>query len=217
MSSKLTSIPDSSWQVRFSSLLREHATKDAAHDLEHIHRVVTNAQRISLTEGADWLVVMPAAWLHDCVVISKTSPDRKRASVLAAQQAIAWLVKYDWPHGKLDEISHAIEAHSFTAGIPPRTLEAQVLQDADRLDALGAVGLSRTLMLGGELQRVLYDTTDPFCQTRKPNDSVFTLDHLYCKLLTLEATMQTLTGKREAHQRTKFLQQFLRQLQDEIT
>lgn len=217
MSSKLTSIPDSSWQVRFSSLLREHATKDAAHDLEHIHRVVTNAQRISLTEGADWLVVMPAAWLHDCVVISKTSPDRKRASVLAAQQAIAWLVKYDWPHGKLDEISHAIEAHSFTAGIPPRTLEAQVLQDADRLDALGAVGLSRTLMLGGELQRVLYDTTDPFCQTRKPNDSVFTLDHLYCKLLTLEATMQTLTGKREAHQRTEFLQQFLKQLQDEIT
>ena len=217
MSSKLTSIPDSSWQVRFSSLLREHATKDAAHDLEHIHRVVTNAQRISLTEGADWLVVMPAAWLHDCVVISKTSPDRKRASVLAAQQAIAWLVKYDWPHGKLDEISHAIEAHSFTAGIPARTLEARVLQDADRLDALGAVGLSRTLMLGGELQRVLYDPTDPFCQTRKPNDSVFTLDHLYCKLLTLEATMQTLTGKREAHQRTKFLQQFLRQLQDEIT
>ncbi|MBJ7255660.1 MAG: HD domain-containing protein [Akkermansiaceae bacterium] len=217
MSSKPTSIPDSSWQVRFVALLREHATKDAAHDLEHIHRVVTNAQRISLTEGADWLVVMPAAWLHDCVVISKTSPDRKRASVLAAQQAIAWLVKYDWPHGKLDEISHAIEAHSFTAGIPPRTIEAQVLQDADRLDALGAVGLSRTLMLGGELQRVLYDPTDPFCQTRKPNDSVFTLDHLYCKLLTLEATMQTLTGKREAHQRTKFLQQFLRQLQDEIT
>ena len=125
-------------------------------------------------------------------------------------------MKYDWPHGKLDEISHAIEAHSFTAGITPRTLEAQVLQDADRLDALGAVGLSRTLMLGGELQRVLYDPTDPFCQTRIPNDSVFTLDHLYCKLLTLEATMQTPTGKREARQRTKFLQQFLKQLQDEI-
>jgi len=182
----------------------------------HIRRVVTNARRLCTAEGADWLVVMPAAWLHDCVIIPKTSPDRSRASRLAAIQAITWLEELHWPHGRLEEIHHAIEAHSYTAGITPRTLEAKVLQDADRLDALGAVGLARTLMLGAEMKRGFYDATDPFCHTRKADDGVFTLDHLYCKLLTLEGTMQTPGGKSEARQRTAFLQQFLDQLENEI-
>jgi len=119
-------------------------------------------------------------------------------------------------YGRLDEIAHAIEAHSFSAAVVPRTLEAKVVQDADRLDALGAVGLARTLMLGGEMKRAFYDDVDPFCATRLPDDAVFTLDHLYSKLLTLEGTMQTPGGKAEARLRTKFLRQFLGQLSIEI-
>jgi len=207
---------DKIWPSRFLALLAAHTVTDAAHDLEHIHRVVTNARRLSNAEGADWLIVMPAAWLHDCVIVPKSSPHRKQASKLAASQAVAWLEQLGWPHGRLDEIAHAIEAHSFSAGIPPLTLEAKVLQDADRLDALGAVGLARTLMLGAELKREFYQSTDPFCKSRTADDSVYTLDHLYCKLLTLEVTMQTTGGRHEARQRTVFLQQFLAQLQDEI-
>lgn len=207
---------DSPWPDLFLQLLQQHATEDAAHNPMHIRRVVTNARRLTEAEGADWLVVMPAAWLHDCVIIPKSSPDRSRASQLAAKQAIAWLEDLHWPHGRLEKIAHAIEAHSFTAGITPQTLEAKVLQDADRLDALGAVGLTRTLMLGAELKREFYDSADPFCQIRKPDDSIYTLDHLYCKLLTLEETMQTPSGKSEAHQRTIFLRHFLTQLADEI-
>lgn len=208
---------DAPWPNHFLQLLSRHATVDAAHNPMHLHRVVTNAQRLSAAEGADWLVVMPAAWLHDCVIIPKTSPDRSRASRLAANQAITWLEELHWPHGRLEEIHHAIEAHSFTAGITPRTLEAKVLQDADRLDALGAVGLARTLMLGAEMKREFYDAGDPFCHTRKADDGIFTLDHLYCKLLTLEDTMQTPSGKIEARQRTVFLRQFLAQLESEIS
>ncbi len=208
---------DEPWPSRFLHLLGLHATEDAAHNPMHIRRVVTNARRLATTEGADWLVVMPAAWLHDCVIIPKSSPDRSRASQLAAKQAISWLEELGWPHGRLDAIAHAIKAHSYTAGIAPQTLEAKVLQDADRLDALGAVGLARTLMLGAELKREFYDAADPFCDLREADDSVFTLDHLYCKLLKLEDTMQTESGRHEARQRTEFLRGFLKQLETEIS
>ncbi len=207
---------DTHWTPIFLNLLQTHAVTDAAHDLEHVRRVVANARRLTTAEGADWKIVLPAAWLHDCVFIPKSSPDRKQASVLAAKQAAAWLEKHGWPHGNLAEITHAIEAHSFSAGITPLTLEAKVLQDADRLDALGAVGLARTLMLGGELKRVFYQPKDPFCDHREADDSVYTLDHLYRKLLTLESTMQTEAGKKEAGRRTEFLKEFLAQLRLEI-
>lgn len=207
---------DSTWPALFLKLLEKHSITDSAHDPSHIHRVVTNARRLTTAEGADWLVVMPAAWLHDCVIVPKSSPNRKLASIIAARQAVAWLEEHEWPHGRLDEIAHAIEAHSFSAGILPRTLEAKVVQDADRLDALGAVGLARTLMLGGELRREFYAAVDPFCESRPADDSIYTLDHLYAKLLTLEDTMQTASGKAEARQRTVFLRSFLEQLRDEI-
>lgn len=207
---------DSHWPALFLDLLETHAATDSAHDAGHIHRVVTNARRLADAEGADWRIVMPAAWLHDCVIVPKSSPERKQASFIAARQAVAWLEAHEWPHGRLAEISHAIEAHSFSAGIVPRTLEAKVVQDADRLDALGAAGLARTLMLGGEMKRGFYSALDPFCESRAPDDSVHTLDHFYSKLLTLEGTMQTAGGKVEARQRTDFLRRFLEQLRDEI-
>lgn len=217
MAAMRTEESDEPWTSLFTRLLDRHAAADAAHDVAHVGRVVTNARRLAEVEGADWQVVMPAAWLHDCVVVPKSSPDRSRASQLAARQAIAWLEEHDWPHGRLDEISHAIEAHSFSAGIAPRTLEAKVLQDADRLDALGAVGLARTLMLGGEMGRIFYQPEDPFCDAREADDSIYTLDHVYRKLLTLEGTMQTESARKEAGRRTVFLREYLTQLRDEIS
>lgn len=207
---------DDIWQPVFLKLLVQNTVADAAHDLEHIHRVVTNARRLAKEEGADWTIVMPAAWLHDCVIVPKSSPQRREASRMAARQAVQWLEAHDWPFGNLGEIAHAIEAHSFSANITPRTVEAKVLQDADRLDALGAIGLARTLMLGAEMQRDFYHPADPFCEARAADDSIYTLDHLYCKLLTLAGTMQTEGGKTEAERRTGFLQQFLDQMKAEL-
>jgi len=204
------------WRPLFIELLSKHTTPDAAHDLQHICRVATNARRLCTASRADWKIVMPAAWLHDCLIVPKSSPDRARASQLAATLATQWLTEVDWPYDNHQQIAHCIEAHSFSAGIKPLTLEAQVMQDADRLDALGAVGLARTLMLGAEMKRAFYQPEDPFCKSRTADDSTYTLDHLYSKLLTLESTMQTPAGKEEAAQRTQFLEDFLTQMASEL-
>jgi uncharacterized protein len=189
---------------------------DAAHDRAHVRRVVVNARRLAAAEGARLEVVVPAAWLHDCVTVPKDSPQRATASRLAAAQAVAWLREWSYPTEWLPAIAHAIEAHSFSAGIVPRTIEAKVVQDADRLEAIGAIGLARCLMLSGEMGRPLYAQEDPFCAQRPPDDRAAAVDHFYTKLLKLEGTMQTASGRREARTRTEYLRGFLAQLQHEI-
>ena len=189
---------------------------DAAHDLEHVRRVVRNAQALAAGEQARTEVVLAAAWLHDCVVVAKDSPRRAGASRLAAEQAVVWLREWGVPADLLPEVAHAIEAHSFSAGVPARTVEAKVVQDADRLEAIGAVGLARCLMLSGALSRPLYARDDPFCETRAPDDRAFAVDHFHTKLLKLEGTMQTASGRREARRRTDFLRGFLAQLRHEL-
>lgn len=189
---------------------------DAAHDIAHVQRVVLTSRRLASEEGARLEVVIPAAWLHDCVTVPKDSPLRKRASGMAAEKAVNLLREWGVEEGLLPDIAHAIEAHSFSAGIPPRTLEARVVQDADRLDALGAVGLARCLMLSGEMGQRLYGPADPFCRDRTPDDRVSAVDHFHTKLLSLGATMHTESARREAEVRTRFLEAFLDRLREEI-
>ena len=95
-------------------------------------------------------------------------------------------------------------------------VEAKVLQDADRIDALGAIGLSRCLMLGGHMGSLLYNPNDPFCENRSTDDANFCVDHFFAKLLSLKDTMQTSAGKSLAKERTQFLIDFLDQLRAEI-
>ncbi len=204
------------WEARFNAFLDGQSAGDAAHDREHIRRVVANARALAADEGADLEVALPAAWLHDCVAVAKDSPLRPRASTLAADAATALLRGAGYPERHLDGIAHAIAAHSFSAGIAPRTPEARVVQDADRLDALGAVGLARCLMLGGAIGRRLYNPDEPFPETRPPDDGLNTLDHLYTKLLGLAATMTTAAGQAEAERRTAFLRVFIEQLRAEL-
>ncbi len=207
----------SAWEERFAAFLAANqGAEDAAHDAMHIRRVVANARMLAEAEGADLAVVLPAAWLHDCVIVPKESPERKRASRLAAQAAGDFLRDAVYPAVAVPAIQHAIEAHSFSARIPPQTLEAQVVQDADRLDALGAVGIARTLMLGGAMGKPLYDADEPFPITRAANDADNVLDHFFVKLLTLSDTMQTDAGRAEAERRTAFMRHYLAQLAAEI-
>lgn len=189
---------------------------DPAHDLGHIQRVVKTALELANQEGADEEVVEAAAWLHDCVVLPKNHPERNNASLLAAEKAQAFLSDSDFPREKLQNTIHSIEAHSYSGGITPETLEAKLVQDADRLDALGAVGIARCFMVAGQLNRLLYQPGDPFCSTREPDDSLWTVDHFYEKLFKLPGLMNTKSAKKEGVKRVEFMKNYLEELRKEI-
>ena len=154
---------------------------DPAHDISHIKRVVNNARYLTDIEQSNYLVTIPAAWLHDCVQVPKDSPDRARVSRLAADAACRFLAQTSYPAELLPEVHHAVEAHSFSAAIPARTSEAQIVQDADRLDALGSIGIARCLLTGGALGSEVYHSDDPFCENREPDDRAYMVDHFYAR------------------------------------
>ena len=135
---------------------------------------------------------------------------------MAADAAIEFLAGIAYPDDLLPQVFHAIEAHSYTANIPTRTAEAEVVQDADRLDSLGAIGIARCLLVGGRLNRPLCDNEDPFCDHREPDDGQFTIDHFYAKLFKLPETMKTRAGREEAQRRANLMQRYLDDLRREI-
>jgi uncharacterized protein len=153
-------------------------------------------------------------------VVPKDDPRRNQASRLAAVEACAYLVGIGYPSSPaqgdnaakreavLDAIAHAIEAHSFSANIAPQTLEAKVVQDADRLDGIGAIGIARCFACSGTMNRPFYSPADPFCTTREPDDAQFTIDHFYRKLFKTAASMQAQAGKKEAERRVGVMQRF---------
>ncbi|MEN9354953.1 MAG: hypothetical protein RL318_2278 [Fibrobacterota bacterium] len=206
---------ESMWEGRFITFL-EGASADAAHDLGHVRRVVHAARALAALEGARLDVVLPAAWLHDCVAVSKDSPLRAQASRLAADRAVGFLREGGFPEGLLEAIGHCIHAHSFSAKVEPVTIEAKVVQDADRLEALGAIGLWRCIATGEAMRRPFLHPDDPFWEHRDPDDAAYGLDHLPVKLLTLAGTMRTEAGRAEAVRRTGFLEIFLAQLRSEL-
>lgn len=198
---------------RFISELHD---TDAAHDLNHTERVVVNARLILREENADEEITIAAAWLHDCVVLPKDDPDRHLASSMAAEKATRFLKEIGFDEKKRADVAHAIKVHSFSAGIEPKTLEDKIVQDADRLDALGAIGIARCFSVGGKLNRALYSTNDPFCENRDPEDKQFTIDHFYSKLFRLPDSMKTEIGKREAQKRVQFMEEFIKKFRSEI-
>ncbi|WP_069704880.1 HD domain-containing protein [Burkholderia seminalis] len=189
---------------------------DGAHDTSHLQRVWKNAAAIHAEEGGDAEVLCAATLLHDCVAVEKDSPLRAQASRLSAEKARRVLKSLGWPDAKIDAVAHAVEAHSYSARIAPRTLEAKVLQDADRLDAIGMVGVARCFYVAGRMGSALYDPADPHAANRALDDTRFAIDHFRTKLLKLATGFQTVTGTRMANVRRERLQRFLDAFSDEI-
>ncbi|HDR2160810.1 TPA: phosphohydrolase [Enterobacter cancerogenus] len=207
------------WQQRFEDwLAAHHATDDAAHDISHFRRVWMTAKKILENEDADPLVVLTACYFHDIVSLPKNDPERSHSSRLAAQKTLKILRRDfpDFPPERYDAVAHAIEAHSFSAGIAPQTREAKIVQDADRLEALGAIGLARVFAVSGALGVALFDAQDPFAESRALDDRAYALDHFQTKLLRLPETMQTAVGRELARHNADYLIQFMAKLSAEL-
>ncbi|KZQ28747.1 hydrolase [Enterobacter genomosp. O] len=207
------------WQYGFERWLEEnHTTDDTAHDISHFRRVWMTAQKIMTHQAANPLVVLAACYFHDIVSLPKNHPERGRSSQLAARKTGDILRRDfpDFPSECYAAVEHAVEAHSFSAGITPQSIEAKIVQDADRLEALGAIGLARVFAVSGALGVPLFDADDPFADARPLDDRAFALDHFQTKLLRLPDTMQTEMGRELARHNADFLIQFMAKLSAEL-
>jgi len=210
------------WEARFRGWLEAHVDlRDGSHDLGHFSRVWKTAQFINVSEGgpADELILLTAAYFHDLVALPKDHPERRRSSLLSAEKTAGLLAADfpDFPAEKIAGVAHAIHAHSFSAGVVPETVEAKILQDADRMEALGAIGVARTFYTAGLLGARMFDAADPLAVRRELDDRRYALDHFEVKLFRLPAMMNTASGRVLAERHADWMRKFVEQMRREIT
>lgn len=210
-------IDTAQWETLFHAKAKTlYPPTDPSHDYLHVCRVVNMAVRLAKEERADIGVVLPAAFFHDCVNVPKNDPRRKEASHLSAEAAVEYLKSVNYPSEYFDAIRHAITAHSFSANIAAETIEAKVVQDADRLDALGAIGIARCFTVSAFFGAPYYCAGDPLAEHRVPDDKLYTIDHFFVKLFRIAETLQTASARKEGQRRVLFMKDYLKQIQSEI-
>ena len=192
------------------------ADADSAHDFDHVLRVVHLADRIAEAEGADRDIVHAAALLHDIGL------DEGRAGheTSAANRAKNILRAQGYDENFCNAVAHAIEAHRFRSGPTPQTLEAKVLFDADKLDAIGAIGVARAFAFGAHRGQKLWGVVSPdyVDQPDGADPHTHTAVHeFHVKLSKIKDRMFTSTGKQLAHERHAFMVKFYEQLDREVT
>lgn len=209
---------DKALQSRLETLAQtEIDPSDAAHDIEHARRVMGNCLAISRVEGGDPDVLVPAALFHDLVMYPKNDPRSGSAARESATRAAALLASIpDYPTGKIPLVVDAIANCSFSNECAGHSLETCILQDADRLEATGAIAVMRTFWSAGQMGQPLYHPWEPFPVARPADGLTHALDLFWTRLLQVESRMNTIHGRELANSRTKFLETFLAQLGHEI-
>ena len=199
-----------------------YAGADSAHDFDHVLRVLALAARIARAEGADIEVVRTAALLHD-MARSEEHATGEDHSVAAARRARPLLLQRGAPPAFVDAVCLAIRDHRFRTGSPPSTLEAQILYDADKLDAIGAIGVARAYAVGGRLGQRLWSEVDAADERLGPaHPSSLAAEHTpvreyVVKLARLQATLFTSEARRIALGRHRFMVSFFERLASEVT
>jgi uncharacterized protein len=189
--------------------------RDSAHDRGHLLRVARWTLR--LVEGAcSPRLCVAAALLHDVVNVPKDAPDRAEASARSAEVAAKHLQILGFSFEEIEQATDAILNHSFSRGQTPQTALGRALQDADRLEALGAVGLWRTAAVGNQMGAAFAHLTDPWAQARARADRVWSVDHFFTKLFLLPDQLHHAEARAEAHRRVALMRTFLQHLGDEI-
>lgn len=188
---------------------------DPGHDLAHALRVGLWTIRLG-GAGIDPREAIAAALFHDVVNLPKTSPDRAQASEMSATAARSFLVEGGFDACQIERICEAITDHSYSRGAIPESALGKALQDADRLEAIGAIGLFRTVSTGTRMGARYFDPADPWGERRELDDLRYSVDHFWKKLLKLPSTMQTEAGREEARRRAAFMVRFVEQLASEL-
>jgi uncharacterized protein len=189
----------------------EEFFKLSHHGKSHVERVYNLAVRIAEEENADLDVVKAAAMLHDIARAMEDQGKIEDHATEGAKMARKVLEEVNFPKEKIDKVVHCIEAHRFKKGMEAESLEAKILQDADRLDVIGAVGLARVFTRGGWGNMPIYDPSTP-PKEKYDGKSLSSVNHIYEKILKVKDTINTNTAKEIAEERHKFVEQFLERL-----
>ncbi|MGB9693490.1 MAG: HD domain-containing protein [Fervidobacterium sp.] len=196
-------------------IAKENIKNDPSHDFNHAMRVLGNAEMLGRIYHADMDVLVPAALFHDLIVYNKGSEKSKHEHEESAAKALQILKKLHYNPKKLSAIKYAIEVCSYSKGIKPTTLEAKILQDADRIET-GAIGIMRTFSSCGSMNRKLYDPVDPFLKKRKGDSSISGLDHLILKVAKIHEALNTKEAIKIAKKRERFVKKFIEELKLEL-
>lgn len=200
----------------FIKIAEKESSADPAHDFLHVQRVYENARLILQSVPADEEVVLTAVLLHELFNYPKGHPDSSRSGDVCAEKAEPYLQELGFPNDKIPFVLDCIRNHSFSKGVVPSTIEGKIVQDADRLDSLGAIGIARCFATCAEMGRPFYDPEDPLSKRRDPDDKQFGVDHFFVKLLHIQDRMHTDEARQIAQQRTRYMEEFLQQFEAEI-
>lgn len=215
-----TEMLEQTWEKLFVDYfsMRQDTHNDASHDLGHFRRVYYTSKMIASNEQAfvDPMVILAAAYFHDIVSLPKNHADNRMSSQYAAIKAEEVLRSMNFPQEKIGAVCHAIRTHSFSAQLQPETVEAKIIQDADRMESLGALGVMRTFYVSGRMGGKPFDPDDLYAEKRALDDKTFGLDHFFVKLFKLPSQLQTQGGRYLANKRVEFLHDFIKELEDNI-
>jgi len=188
---------------------------EGAHDFDHVLRVLSLAERIGEAEGADMEIVHTATLLHDIYRSQEMEGGGCHARVGAERVR---QILSGWPAEKVEAVAHAVEAHRFRGGARPKTLEAQVLYDADKLDSIGAIGIARAYMMAGKLgQKVWTEVPEDASAEKNPLTSEHSAPiEFEVKLKRVKDSLFTETAKKIAEERHRFMAEFFTRLEEEV-
>ena len=193
---------------------RYYEGADAIHDFDHVRRVLALAERLAREENADLEIVRAATLLHD---VARGQGDRLVADHAHAGAEFARQVLAGHPPEKVEAVAHAVAAHRFRSGPAPQTLEARVLHDADKLDAIGAIGVARAFAFGGyEGQRLWADVPPEYRESQATRHEHTPIHEYQIKLSKIKDRLLTESARRLAEERHTFMVGFFAQLDREV-
>lgn len=185
---------------------------DGAHDISHLDRVWKIAQYLADFYDADLRIILATAYFHDLLDDKSGSieADRKR-------KIFSMLKEEGYDDSEIYQIENDAMCHRYSKRLAANSLEGKILQDADRLDAIGCIGIARAFYFSGHARTKILHPDDPFAENRAVDDKQYAIDHFEAKLLKLPAQMNTKKAAEIAQTRIKLMKSFLKSLRAEIT
>jgi len=188
-----------------------------SHNWEHTQRVLRLCRKIWEKEGGDWEIIEISALLHDIGrYYQNKSKNKISHAKIGVKLAKKILKKIKMNEGKITKILHCIETHRYREDNKPKTKEAKILFDADKLDAIGAVGIGRAFQFAGEVNAILHNKDVDIHKTKSYSVDDTAYREFLVKLQYIKDKMMTSTGKKVAQKRHNFMVKFFKTLNDEI-